>query len=439
MKSGIFFLLLAVLPAAAQDEQSFAPRPEERQLPKAMRSEMAQRPVIRVGADAGDIIGKDNRALQAAVDYIGALGGGTVEIGPGVYLMRDSLHLRSHVTVRGQGDKTVLLKAPAASSRLAIDGDFGEEQITVTDAAGFEVGDGVAVWDARAGGFHTTVARIIGRTGNILALSRPLNADCIARRDAQAATVFAVVSGVDIEDARVENLVVDGARDKNVSLNGCRGAGIYFYRAFGSSIVNCTVRGYHGDGISFQQSNDVQVIACRVEDNAALGLHPGSGSQRPVVRDCVARNNGTDGLYLCWRVRHGLFENNQLIGNGRYGISIGHKDSDNQLRKNIVRANAAHGIYFRNEPEGIAGHRNVLEANQIEDNGRKPGMAGIMIDGETHGTVIRGNTIRDTRQGEARTQRTAIRIGSKAGAVIIQDNHADTEVEDLRARQTSVR
>src|SRR5690606_10802008 len=61
----------------------FSPRPEERQLPRAMHSQMDVHPSITVGLKDTDIVGSDNRALQAAVDYIGQLGGGTVEIGPG--------------------------------------------------------------------------------------------------------------------------------------------------------------------------------------------------------------------------------------------------------------------------------------------------------------------------------------------------------------------
>src|SRR5213593_255483 len=319
---------------ADEASPSLAPRPEEGQLPHAMHSSMKERPVVRVGSRSGDILGADNRALQAAVDYVGALGGGTVEIGEGTYLMRDSIHLRSHVTLRGQGEKTVLLKAPAAVSPLALDGDFGEEQVTVKDPGGFQVGDGVAVWDSGAGGFHTTVARITGKSGSSFSISRPLNADCMVANKAQAATVFPVISGYDIEDARIESLTVDGSSGKNVHLNGCRGAGIFLYRGFGTVIEKCLVRDYNGDGISFQQSNDVKVLGSTSEKNTSLGIHPGSGSQRPVVRGCVARQNGGDGLFLCWRVRHGLFEENQLVQNGGFGISIGHKDSDNLLKKN---------------------------------------------------------------------------------------------------------
>ena len=421
--------------AMAAQKQEFSPSADEQQLPRAMHSKMKERPTITVGLRDADIVGADSRALQAAVDYIGGLGGGIVEIGAGEFVMHDSLHLRSFVTVRGVKGKTILRKAKAASSPLALDGDYGEEQITVINPDGFKVGDGVAIWDSNARGFHITVARITGSSGNTFSIDTPLNADCMVANKAQAATVFPVISGYNLEGARVENLVIEGNKDENVYLDGCRGGGIFLYRGFGTVIENCVVRNYHGDGISFQQSNDVLVQGCVSEDNAGLGLHPGSGSQRPVVRECIARRNGEDGLYLCWRVRHGLFEKNILENNGRFGISIGHKDSDNLLQENQVRANEQDGVYFRNETEGMAGHRNRLENNLIENNGVKGEAAGIRVRGETKDLVFRNNIIRDTRPPEARKQTVGIRIEEPAGKVVLEGNQIDarTQVEDRRS------
>ncbi len=408
--------------------------PEERQLPTRMHSEMKERPRIAVGQGSGDVAGKDNIALQAAVDYIAALGGGTVEIGPGTWLMKDSLHLRSNVTVRGVRGQAVLRKADAVSSPMVRDGDFGEEQVTVKHVEGFDVGCGVAVWDKSSGGFHTTVARITGRTGNTFSLDKPLNADCMSGNGATAATVFPVISGYDVEGCRIEGLTIDGNKANNPHLNGCRGAGIFLYRGFGTVIEDCTVRDYHGDGISFQQSNDVVVRHCLSEGNASLGIHPGSGSQRPLVEKCTARGNGEDGLFLCWRVRHGTFQDNVLEGNGRFGISIGHKDTDNLLRRNHVKLNEAAGICFRNESEAMAAHRNRLEANVIENNGVNGDAPGIRVRGETNDLNFTGNIIRDTREGAARRQKTGILIEEKAGAVEMKDNtiEAVTPVEDRR-------
>src|SRR5439155_11927205 len=200
-------------------EQSDASHRAEEQLPRTMHSKMTEQPIIRVGLGDADIVGADNRALQAAVEYIAGLGGGTVEIGAGEFIMRDSLHLRSFVTVRGVKGKTILRKAKAASSPLALDGDYGEEQITLINPDGFKVGDGVAIWDSNARGFHTTVARITGRSGNTFSIDTPLNADCMVANKAQAATVFPVVSGYNLEGARVENLVIEGNKDENVYLD----------------------------------------------------------------------------------------------------------------------------------------------------------------------------------------------------------------------------
>jgi parallel beta-helix repeat protein len=426
-------LTLATSSLSAAESHGYAARPDE-QLPRAMHSKMQERPSIRVGIINADIVGSDNRALQSAVDYIAGLGGGTVEIGPGEFVMRDSLHLRPFVTVRGIKGKTILRKARAVSSPLAVDGDFGEEQITVRNPEGFKVGHGVAIWDKNSGGFHTTVARITGQNGNRFSISKPLNADCMIANNAQAATVFPVVSGYELEGARIENLTIDGNKDENVSLNGCRGAGIFLYRGFGTVITDCQIRNYHGDGISFQQSNDVLVENCVSEGNAGLGLHPGSGSQRPIIRACAARGNGEDGLFLCWRVKHGLFEKNIFENNGRFGISIGHKDTDNLLRDNEVRSNQQDGIFFRNETEGMAGHRNRLENNLVENNGAKGGAAGIRVRGETKNLVFRNNIIRDTRPAGEASQTIGIRIEEQAGEVLLDGNkiEASTNVDDRR-------
>jgi hypothetical protein len=432
------FVLVACAASAAEAPLDPSPKPDEQQLSHSMHAAMDQLPRIAVGIEKGNLVGRDNRALQAAVDYIAALGGGTVQIGEGEFLMRDSLHLRSNVTVRGNGEKTVLKKAASVCSPLVLDGDFGEQQITVENPSGLDVGYGVAVWDSRSGGFHTTVARITGRRGNTFAIDTPLMADCMVSNDAQAATVFPVVSGYNIRGARIENLTIDGNKEANPEhLNGCRGAGIFLYRAFGTVIERCRVCSYNGDGISFQQSNDVTVVDCTCEDNCHLGLHPGSGSQRPTIRRCAARRNGTDGLFLCWRVRHGLFEDNVLEQNGRFGISIGHKDSDNLLQRNKIRANGRNGVFFRNETLGMGAHRNRLEENLIENNGTAGEAAGIRIRGETNDLVFRNNIIRDTRRKGEATQTVGILIEETVGELILDGNkiEAKTLIEDRREQE----
>ncbi|MCA9193214.1 MAG: right-handed parallel beta-helix repeat-containing protein [Planctomycetales bacterium] len=433
---GLLFAINGIsnITQAVEPPTDFSPRPDEQQLPLAMHSQMNVKPMIQVGQSEGDIRGNDNRALQAAVDYVAALGGGIVRIGPGEYLMHDSLHLRSGVQVMGSGQETILKKAAGQVVSLGIDGDFGEQQVTLVDKSGFGVGQGIAIWDDAAGGFHTTVARITGQSDHTFSIDRPLMADCLVERHAKAGTLYPVVSGYDLVDVSLSHIVIDGNKECNAHLNGCRGAGIFLYRAFGTQIQDCQVRNFNGDGISFQQSNDVVVTSCTIEGNTELGLHPGSGSQRPTIRNCVSRNNGTDGLFLCWRVRHGVFENNLLEGNGRFGISIGHKDSDNLLQKNLIRKNNSHGIFFRNETLGMAAHRNQVIENTIEDNGAEPGTAAIRVRGETNDLVFTNNQIRDTRDPKHQTQTVGILLETQVGLVDLDENEilANKPIEDQR-------
>lgn len=378
---------------------------------------------VTVGLRDADIIGADNRALQAAVDYVGNLGGGVVMIGPGEYLMRDSLHLRNRVTVRGAGEATVLKKAREYRSLLAADGDFGEAAITVADPEGFEIGRGVYVASRTQRNFLGVCATILNGRSNYFTLTRAMNADIMMSDGGFAATVFPVISGYNLEDARVENLCVNGNRAENPTrVDGCRAGGIFLYRGDNAVIRNCVVRDYNGDGISFQQSNDVKVENCLVEHCAGLGLHPGSGSQRPTVLNNRAIGNGDDGLFFCWRVRGGVAEGNVLKDNGGYGISIGHKDSDNFVRRNIITGNQRGGVYWRAEAAPMAAHRVLFENNTVRDN---EGW-GLFVDGATEGTIIRGNTIVDSGLGR---QTTGIRLGKKAGRVTIEGNTVKAEME----------
>lgn len=415
--------LVAFSAGRSSADQAGRPYPE---------NELHARPAVRitVGLRDADIVGHDNRALQAAVDYVGNLGGGVVEIGPGVFLMRDSLHLRSRVTVRGAGERTILKKDREFRSPLHADADFGEAAITVADTNGFAIGRGVYVASNSQRYFHGVCATLLNARGPYFTLTRPMNADIMVRDGGFAATVFPVISGYHIQDASVESLTVDGNRAENpTQVDGCRTAGIFLYRGDNCVIRDCFVRDYNGDGISFQQSNDVRVDRCVVENCAGLGLHPGSGSQRPSVTNCRAVGNGDDGFFFCWRVRGGVAEGNWLENNGGYGMSIGHKDTDNLVRGNTILGNRRGGVYWRSETEPMAAHRITFEENIVRDN---EGW-GLYVDGVTHDTVIRRNTIEDTGSGR---QRIGIRIGRRAGQVTLESNtiRAATELQDDRPR-----
>src|ERR1700688_681284 len=129
--------LLFVISACAADRPAVSnPRATSRDT--AVERELSQRLTITVGSAKADLVGATDRPLQAAVDYVARLGGGTVKILPGTYRLRNSVYLQSKVRLLGSGAETVLIKEPSVSTQLAADSDWYDQEITLADAAGFE-------------------------------------------------------------------------------------------------------------------------------------------------------------------------------------------------------------------------------------------------------------------------------------------------------------
>ena len=110
------------------------------------------------------------------------------------------------------------------------------------------------------------------------------------------------------------------------------------------------------------------------------------------------------------------------------------KDSDNLIRRNIVRSNNRDGIFFRNETLGMAAHRNRLEENIIENNGSEEQVAGIRIRGQTNNLVFKNNIIHETREDNLQRQTVGIRIEEQVGHLTLKGNKikAKTKIEDKR-------
>jgi hypothetical protein len=191
----------------------------------------AVHPEIRVGLTEGDLCGTDHHVLQAAVDHIAGLGGGIVHIGPGEWTLRNSIVMRSGVSLVGSGDKTILRKAPGGTSLLAEDGDYGDVRILPADASAFEVGDGVTVRSNRFAGFFSTVATVIRKDADgALILDERLNADLMVNDGAFVSQACPLIRATDQENIAVRDLVIEGSREQCPSEDGCRGGGINLLR-----------------------------------------------------------------------------------------------------------------------------------------------------------------------------------------------------------------
>jgi len=232
-----------------------------------------------------------------------------------------------------------------------------------------------------------------------------------------------------VDDVEVKDIVLDGNRDKNEHITGNFAGAVFIQHCTRWRFTNVTARNYNGDGYSFQVCDDIQFETCQALHNADLGFHPGSGAQRPVFRHCTSKGNNL-GLFFCWGVSDGLVENCTLSENKQYGISIGHRDTDNTIRECMIERNSEVGILFRDEGgEFRGGHRNQVEDCVIRNNGPR----GIDIRGRTHDVTIRNTKLEN--------QKTGVRIGKEAQSITLLDNAFDgcpVQIEDLRSKPESV-
>ena len=104
-----------------------------------------QKMTVTVGPQKADLVGADDKVLQAAVDYVTRLGGGTVRLLPGTYRLRNAVYLQSRVRILGSGLDSVVIKEPSQTSKLVADSDWYDQEITLADAKGFRVGDGICL------------------------------------------------------------------------------------------------------------------------------------------------------------------------------------------------------------------------------------------------------------------------------------------------------
>jgi hypothetical protein len=359
---------------------------------------------VRVGTSQGDFVGDTDAVIQQAIDAAGAYGGGTVELSPGTYTLSDSVRLRSNVRLLGAGHDTILRKCDEVASRASVDAEYSQSEVTVEDPSGFRVGMGVMVKDDASSFWTDSLARITLIQGNVLFFDRRLIENYTTEKDCTVSCTFSPVLFYGVHNATVERLTVDGNRRHNREINGCIAGAIFLRETTACRVVNCIVRDFAGDGIDAEINQDTVIEGCGATGMTGHGIHLGSGSARPTVRNCKSMGNDGVGLFLCWRVQNGIFEGNELRGNRRDGISIGHRDTDNLFLDNVIAGNMGNGIYLRPEKPNNAGNRNTFRGNTIEDNGQ----CGVRIEPSTTDIMLERNVIRDTRSGASRTQRVGI-------------------------------
>lgn len=413
----------AALQAAGANQDSLPVKTPRATSGDPIEPDWAERLTLTVGPEKADLVGSSEKVIQAAVDSVARWGGGTVKILPGAYRFRNAVYLQSNVRISGSGPDSVITKEPSTLARLAEDADWFDQEITLVNARDFQIGDGICirVKDTDKGELKVIKRTLVARNGNRFKLDRALREDAFLPGEPKVESLFPLFSGENIADVFMENLVLDGNKANNTNLDGNYAGCVWLQDCIRMTLRNLTARNYNGDGLSWQICHDVLVEGCYSHDHTGLGLHPGSGSQRSIIRANHMVGND-QGLFWCWGVRWGLAEKNVIEGSKRFGISIGHRDTDNLIRDNDVRDSGLVGILFRKEPEpAFQGNNNRLERNRVVGLTQEHGI-GIDIQGQTKSVTIVDNEIRET---QAPRQRVGIRIGPEARQITLNDNRIE--------------
>jgi len=375
--------------------------------------------IITVGGPDADVSGFTSEAIQIALDAIKTRGGGIVKLNPGVYKIIGPVRLSDNTSLIGSGKATILGKCDGFKTSFIVDADWQMLKAVVKDVSGFKKGMGIQIYDDAHTGWEATTAMITDIKDNVIYFDKPANDDYRSSLNGTVSNGCSIIEAVGVDNVKIADIVVEGNKNSNDYIDGCRGGGIYIFKSRNCQVENVKVNEFNGDSFSCQLTEKLTLKGCEALNGNGLGFHIGTGSDHSIVENCIGYNNMKDGIFLCWRVQYGIFRNNQVYANGDNGISIGHQDTDNVFENNHVFENGYNGVFFRDETEQNSGHRNTFTNNLIENNGVRQESGGFYIGGETHDINISNNIIRSGGKGN---QSTAIIVGKKSSGITVTDN-----------------
>lgn len=382
---------------------------------------MSRRQATVLHASEFDSADSRTAGIQEAVDALPPAGG-VVYLPPGRYLLRRSVRLRSHVTVRGEGASTIISRPRPVIIPLARASDGGRPTLVLPHTRGLAVGDEIHISDNDSFGWwasHCLVRAIRGVTLDLDILHGKKEYRFLPRRQAFAANWFPAFWLRDLTGVTIEDLTIDGGVRRHArKICDFVVAAVHAHRCEEVRVTAVTVRGWTGDGIGIQGGANAIVSGCVVEQCAGHGYHPGTSVTRSIWRGNIARGNTRDGLFFCLRVTHSVVDGNVLVSNGGHGIGgLTDPDRYNTVVGNVCAENGGHGI----DAEQAVGA--VIQGNLCRGNSRSaPGrFAGIYLVRHRDCTVT-GNACTD--DAPRPTQRIGLVQRDPAGANVVSGNLA---------------
>ncbi len=182
----------------------------------------SERLTITVGPDQADLVGRDDKVIQAAIDYVARLGGGTVQLLPGTFTLRNAVFLPSRLRLRGSGLDSVITKIASETIPLDDDSDWYDQEITLSAPGNFRVGDGVVLraTNPHDGGSTVIKRTLVARSGNRFKLNDGLRENLWVSGKPTCASLFPLLTSENTADVVIEDLTLDGNLAQNENLDG---------------------------------------------------------------------------------------------------------------------------------------------------------------------------------------------------------------------------
>ncbi len=392
--------------------------------------------------------GAPDAGLQAALDAAAKAGGGVVELPAGRFALRRYLYLPSNVTLRGQGDQTVLTLAQDEQRADVVDSYAGKDATIklAGDLSTLHPGVLVELWPNGPQSHHVHRRRAVVQRveGDVLHLEQPFGYGVSAGRGGFVSwgmtTRVSAAAAVGAQSITVDRLEVFQVGDA-ITLTGAgdvwnhhfnyvtaiAGPTLTLHRpltvapAAGSiatramcmitadgehdlTIENLTIAGFDNPrrpgwgnfylaGIHTVRCRNITVRHVTIRHWYADAFSFQQGEQL-TVEHCTALHNGGHGFHpgTGWttaRFAHLLSE-----GNGGDGLYFCWHNKHITVCDSRFIANGNHGIGGLGTP---GDRHNLIENNLIADNGR----SGVEITGgPDSGNVVRGNTVRDNSRSK---------------------------------------
>ncbi|HUS95631.1 MAG TPA: right-handed parallel beta-helix repeat-containing protein, partial [Hyphomicrobiaceae bacterium] len=120
---------------------------------------------------------------------------------------------------------------------------------------------------------------------------------------------------------------------------------------------------------------DVYVLRVEAQNNSGYGFDPHEQTQRLLIQDSVAHNNGFDGFVADF-VSNSAYIGNTAYENGRHGFNVVTSSHNMLLENNVAYDNASAGIVVQRGSDDRALVENVIiRGGEVYDNARE----GILV------------------------------------------------------------